>query len=417
MGNAFRSFLKILVLLLCLTAAVAGIMVFYGSVVSAPRLPEVRNSLVLELEDRIDGYDGYSETAYETVKDAIGYYAYEKKVSRRERDGLCSGFFYRKYAPLMVAHCVESLSSHGWKDASVDFFLGRVDTLTGMRLYARDGYVVPSDSDVRADLDTLKSLLLTYRHVLDETREVEYRPGIDVSLKRIQALDSCLAKVYGFRTCSGTVCLGDLEDLSSASSAFRASLKKAHYSYLVKAIGRIGSPSGFSGKTEFEDFSSEVLEDLEAFMSRGNEVYGIEPHYSPLVLGNLRERFYSGRNSGVASYGPLVLRDVKFGVTNKAGDVLVGFGSLITSPRTRYLVPELDLMVREAGRYEITMEMDTPQGSYRYSSSTGYLSEGVRQVRLAGYGRDEDGNWPAGDYQYRFLCDGKLLGERSFHVY
>ncbi len=417
MGNAFRSFLKILVLLLCLTAAVAGIMVFYGSVVSAPRLPEVRNSLVLELEDRIDGYDGYSETAYETVKDAIGYYVYEKKVSRRERDGLCSGFFYRKYAPLMVAHCVESLSSHGWKDASVDFFLGRVDTLTGMRLYARDGYVVPADSDVRADLDTLKSLLLTYRHVLDETREVEYRPGIDVSLKRIQALDSCLGKVYGFRTCSGTVCLGDLEDLSSASSAFRASLKKAHYSYLVKAIGRIGSPSGFSGKTEFEDFSSEVLEDLEAFMSRGNEVYGIEPHYSPLVLGNLRERFYSGRNSGAASYGPLVLRDVKFGVTNKAGDVLVGFGSLITSPRTRYLVPELDLMVREAGRYEITMEMDTPQGSYRYSSSTGYLSEGVRQVRLAGYGRDEDGNWPAGDYQYRFLCDGKLLGERNFHVY
>ena len=177
MGNAFRSFLKILVLLLCLTAAVAGIMVFYGSVVSAPRLPEVRNSLVLELEDRIDGYDGYSETAYETVKDAIGYYVYEKKVSRRERDGLCSGFFYRKYAPLMVAHCVESLSSHGWKDASVDFFLGRVDTLTGMRLYARDGYVVPADSDVRADLDTLKSLLLTYRHVLGNRRFTEEDPG------------------------------------------------------------------------------------------------------------------------------------------------------------------------------------------------------------------------------------------------
>lgn len=135
---------------------------------------------------------------------------------------------------------------------------------------------------------------------------------------------------------------------------------------------------------------------------------------------------HSGSYTGSsASSAPVVFMSALVANCDVDNNIINDFGSSIFSYRTRYLEPKLTLKVNRANTYKIGVKLYTPDGNLSTggSSTDGYsyvdtksLATGTREVILSGWGKDVNGNWPAGDYRFEFYVDGKYIGSKAFTV-
>lgn len=142
---------------------------------------------------------------------------------------------------------------------------------------------------------------------------------------------------------------------------------------------------------------------------------------------NLRTQNSSlqSQNDNLKQNQPLKISDVKVGVVNYDGDIIVNYGNTIYSSQTRYLKPQITLYSYSSKFVTFYIKLYTPNGmstgssspsGYSYTSEH-YLTTGTNTIQLGGWGNNTSGNWQSGNYRYEIWLNGICLKQHSFYIY
>lgn len=128
----------------------------------------------------------------------------------------------------------------------------------------------------------------------------------------------------------------------------------------------------------------------------------------------------------VRNSAPLSISDIQIGNTDQNDKVITNFGDYIFSSSTMYLKPKLTYYGLTSGTITVYVKFygasgklsqgtQSPSG-YSYSCSINVHSGTNSQV-LSGWGGNDKGYWPKGNYRIEIWYHGDCLASKQFTVY
>ena len=131
----------------------------------------------------------------------------------------------------------------------------------------------------------------------------------------------------------------------------------------------------------------------------------------------------------VGKHMPLIITDIDIANHYKDGTEETGFGGVIYSRNSMYIVPRINYMGIIEGTRKFLIKLYKPDGSlstgapsvetpkgYSYSDS-GYIYEGKNSRELSGWGNKNKGNWAKGVYKIEIWYNDMCLKSKSFTIY
>jgi len=164
--------------------------------------------------------------------------------------------------------------------------------------------------------------------------------------------------------------------------------------------------------------------------TRGGEVERMKSEIQTLNtdLQNLKDEKDQLENT-LAKFPPLVITDVKMGITKRSGEVVVEPGKTIYGSETMFLSPQIAYHGTRSESIDLKIKLFNPDGklrgnfesspspsdfTYKTSLST---SEGDDTELLTGWGRDTKGTYSAGSYRLEIWYDTMCLYTKTFRIY
>ena len=138
------------------------------------------------------------------------------------------------------------------------------------------------------------------------------------------------------------------------------------------------------------------------------------------------QEFYSGNGGSTDASPSFVVLSADVAISDINGKIEVNFGEKIYASATKYFTPRLHILSSTSGSYDIYCKLFDANGELSTSSNSpsGYtwkstvnVSEGYELYVLSGWGTNNAGNWPKGNYRMEFYCQGELLESKFFTVY
>ena len=181
-------------------------------------------------------------------------------------------------------------------------------------------------------------------------------------------------------------------------------------------------------RSDIENKNSTISE-LNSTISRKNsEISGFKKNVSELKtqVEQLEEDKEALKNT-ISKLPPLLITDLKMGISNYDGDTVVEHGSTIYSSSTMYLSPKIYYYGTRSGSITLKTKIFTPSGTMSYNSSVSpegytnktemYVSEGSNNRILTGWGSNNKGNWSAGNYRIEVWYNTTCLYSKTFKIY
>ena len=144
------------------------------------------------------------------------------------------------------------------------------------------------------------------------------------------------------------------------------------------------------------------------------------------TIESLEEDKENLKNS-IAQLPPLLITDLKMGIVNNDGDVVVEHGNTIYSSSTLYLSPQISYYGIRSESIVLKTKIFQPNGTMSYNSEVSpsgytnksdiYISEGKNDRRLTGWGSNTRGNWSSGDYRIEIWYNSTCIYSKSFKIY
>lgn len=144
------------------------------------------------------------------------------------------------------------------------------------------------------------------------------------------------------------------------------------------------------------------------------------------TIETLEEDKENLKNS-LAQLPPILITDLKMGVVNNDGDIVVEYGNTIYSSNTMYLSPKITYYGIKSESIVLKTKLFLPNGSLSYNSEVSpsgftnktdmYASEGRNDRCLTGWGANRKGNWASGDYRIEIWYNSTCLYSKVFKIY
>ena len=124
----------------------------------------------------------------------------------------------------------------------------------------------------------------------------------------------------------------------------------------------------------------------------------------------------------VASYIPFIITDIE--IKNDGEE----WGDRIYSSKSTYFKPRIKYIGIISGNYQLYFKIFDNNGvlskndelspkGYSFSSELSILQGENISDALSGWGNEEPGNWPTGNYRIEIWYEGKKMSEKTFRVY
>lgn len=265
---------KIVILGLVITVAVAGVLVFYPTIVAPPVDVPVSNLHKSTLASDIRGFsdmedDAFNDSLYNVVVDKIALYKSEKFISNGEADSQTSDLV-QSYVPVFYEQCYNKFEASVWYESDHTAMLNRIADLRALNVSKgaadlRENKLVAIEKII-SDYKDAKSLVKSsYSFKSTDDKSVEN------AKKTIDKADDYLQRKP----------LYNCKELGEQLGNVRKNLANAHYNDVDKQINRLANYRTLRESYYNDTLQREVINIITEYEK--TSIYGnVKPNANPL---------------------------------------------------------------------------------------------------------------------------------------
>ncbi len=177
------------------------------------------------------------------------------------------------------------------------------------------------------------------------------------------------------------------------------------------------------------DNKNDTITELNSKISKkDSEISVLNKNVSKLKsqIEQLEEDKEALKNS-ISKLPPILITDLKMGITNNDGDIVVEHGNTIYSSSTMFLSPKIYYYGNRSGSITLKTKIFTPSGTMSNNQNTSpegytnktemYVSEGSNNRIMTGWGSNSKGYWKSGNYRIEIWYNSTCLYSKSFIIY
>ena len=250
--------IKIILLVVAILLAVGGVMAYYKTRVSPPRILEFKNQYVNSDKKDITMVksaktDFALDSIYVAITHELDLQLADSFISNKEKDELLE-LFATQYVPTFVSVCNSKFST-------------RISELQGL-ITTENKIVV--NGEANTSLNHVHNVIVAY-YEAKKAASVGGYEGIQAAKQKIAT-----AKKYALMSP-----INNCTDLVSRLNSVSSRLEQAHYSYLAGQVERLRPYYNYS-QTEYDNLSLSILEKLDEYIKNAKSTYGRESDISSL---------------------------------------------------------------------------------------------------------------------------------------
>lgn len=261
---------KILILATVIFLAVAGILVFYKTVVADPYLPQV-NGHEPHIEDLASSINDFSEqksyafndTLYRCVIDKAALYLHEGFLNENETDQQMTALVQR-YVPIFVGLCFKKFNG-SWKESDLNAIQQRIKGLKSITI--DNGKEKAVSGSLLTELNKIDSVIDRYWKA---RKTVGFSTFISVkdANPKIKEVDNYLKDPY----------LKNCQDLFAKLKAFKGNIGRSHREYVDRQVSRMNDYYKMDSWNSFNDLAIEINNKIDEYNNNRKE-YGFNDDY------------------------------------------------------------------------------------------------------------------------------------------
>ena len=275
---------KIFILGVVVAIAVAGILVFYPTIVTPPTDVPVSNLHKSSLRGNINDFSdsenvAFNDSIYNVVIDKLSLYRAESFLTEVETDSMTMAFV-RKYLPVFTKLCYAKFSASVWREADHNAMLDRIAHLRTLTV----------------DYGETKAVTSLYDNELSKIEQVirDYRNAKRIAMySTFHSVDDANTKIQKAETYRAMVPLSNCVDLVEKLAAVKMKIGNSHYQYVASKVAEMASYYTIS-EDYFSTLVSEVNTVIRGYDSNRSN-YGYESKTSDELKRRANEYYRDAR--------------------------------------------------------------------------------------------------------------------------
>ena len=234
--------IKIFFLLLAISLAIGGIMVYAKTKVAPPialkQINQYSNDIAMTRRSLAEAKDASKEDSiYFTIMDRVKVYELENKLNLNEADK-CLDECTSCYCPLFMDRCFSKFNESLWLDCDHNIILNRISELKALSHSDKSMVLTRSEVD---SLNLISSIISDYR----QARKISKSSSFD----GVANAQSVIIQAKKF---SRNSYLRNCTELKNSLASVKTSIALSHYNYVSSQVDKLSQYRYFS-KTYYED--------------------------------------------------------------------------------------------------------------------------------------------------------------------
>lgn len=239
---------KILILATIIILAVAGILVFYPTIVAPPGHVTTENLHIKDLASSLTGFSSrqsynYNDSVYNTVTDKIKLYRNEGFLTENEIDYQIKSFV-QTYIPVFVDLCYKKFNASVWRESDHTAMRNRIKEVKSLTV--DNGATKVVSGSFLTDLGNIEGIIDTY---YEAKKAASFSSFVSVS-----DANSKITKAENYRN---TPYIKNCTDLVNKLAAVKVNIGNSHYSYVEGQVATLRNYRNMT-KDEFRNQANAV---------------------------------------------------------------------------------------------------------------------------------------------------------------
>lgn len=276
-----KVFVKVLILVLAITLAIGGVMIYAKTKVEPPKAPQKTNQFIDDLTNSISSFDkvgkGNQEDSILSVTcNKIGIFMKEGKITKKEADKEMDALLGR-YVPLFIKRSFSLFKQSAWYESDHKYMLGVINTLKQIK--QSDG-AMALRKEAKDSLSQIENIISRYKQARAISRYTSYSGVTNAQNTISQARQ--FAKDSWLSNCT---------DLVRALNNVKPSIAESHYNYASSMVSKLSQYRSYS-KTYYDNtLVPQVDAAVTEYDNKASALYGSKRDVN--VLWNRAKSYYN----------------------------------------------------------------------------------------------------------------------------
>lgn len=268
-----KTSIKIFILLLAITCAIGGVMIYAKTKVAPPvsikQLDQYSQDIYSMSEDLSKAGRPSSEDAiYFDAMNRIRIFSSEGKLSNVETDKL-TGEIVNRYAPLFLSRCFDSFRRSNWEDSEHNYILSQIRKLQSIKQSDNSSALSKQYED---SLNMVSQIISDYRAARQVSHSTSFT-GISNAQATISKARSYANHAY-LSKC--TTLVADLNNVPSK-------IAQSHYSYISEQVEKLAMYHSYSQSDYENTLVPQVDAALTEYDNKAAALYGSKKNIDDLL--------------------------------------------------------------------------------------------------------------------------------------
>lgn len=264
--------IKIILLVVAIFFAVAGVMAYYKTIVSPPGKLEFKNQYVNSDKKDISQVksaktDLALDSFYVAITQELDLQLANSFLTNQERNELLE-LFATQYVPIYVSACNSKFSKSVWNERELQKINTRISELQGLVTTENKTAI---QGEANSSLNEVHNVVLTY-----------YEAKRAASVGGYNGIQAAKQKIATAKRYASMSPINNCTELVSRLNSVSTRLEQAHYSYLVGQVERLRHYYNYN-QTEYDNLALSVSAKLEEYKNNAKSVYSRVSDISTLV--------------------------------------------------------------------------------------------------------------------------------------
>lgn len=251
---------KILILGFVIAVAVAGVLVFYPTIVTSPVDVPVNNTHLSTVETTMRGFAftetiEHNDSLYDVLVDKLDVYKGESFLTEEQFDQQALALV-RSYVPIFVSWCDTKFSAKVWYDADHKRMTERIAEIRTLTIGPEESPVSAVAGKYNSDLAGVESVLKNYKAALNVASYSTFVSVLDANNK--------IKEAYKY---SKTEPLSNCEALVTKLADVKTKVGKSHFKYVDTEVEKMASVYRTMTEADFNEFKEQVRSKINEYDS------------------------------------------------------------------------------------------------------------------------------------------------------
>jgi len=272
---------KIFILVLAVTLAIGGVMIYAKTKVEPPVSPQQTNQYLNDLSKCYSSFGKVSkgiqeDSIFYTTFNRIGIFLQEDKISKQEADK-GTDILLEKYVPLFLNRSFALFKQNVWNESDHNYMLG---TIKGLRLITHSDGKEALSKITKDSLVQVEKIIARYREARLISKQTHY--------SGVANAQSTISKARQF---ANDAWLSNCTDLVRALNSVKTNIAESHYSYAESMVEKLSKYRYYSQSYYDDTLVPQVDAAVTEYDNKASALYGSKKDVN--ALWNRAKAYYN----------------------------------------------------------------------------------------------------------------------------